>query len=374
MNKINKCKIGVVIVNFNSEHHLYKCIDAIKQQEISFEKGIVIDNDPDNKSHSIDDLLPDGWEYIWLGYNAGFAEANNIGVEKLHSCQWVALVNPDAYLHPAWLKHMVDATNRYKNYTFFSSKLLSANEPSITDGVGDVYHMSGLVWRAGHGDKVIIHREREVFSPCAAAAIYSRKAFINAGGLDPDFFCYAEDVDLGFRLRLLGYRCLLVTEAIAYHVGSTSSGGRHSSFSVYHGHRNIPWVFIKNMPFIFLWLFLPLHFALNIFTICWFIFKGHGKIIIKAKIDAIRGLPKMIAKRKIIQNRRKIKYKTLFSLFDKRLLPDRRYNLTLSLQKSLGFQSQGYQRRSRSKLLRVLGNAGSVALKAFLLGKKDGIK
>jgi GT2 family glycosyltransferase len=90
--------------------------------------------------------------------------------------------------------------------------------------------------------------ECEIFSPCAAAALYRRSALLEVGGFDEDFFCYVEDVDLGFRLRLAGYRCLYVPLSVAHHIGSGTTGGKNSDFSVYHGHRNLVWAFVKNMP------------------------------------------------------------------------------------------------------------------------------
>ena len=96
----------------------------------------------------------------------------------------------------------------------------------------------------------------EIFAPCAAAALYRRAAFLEAGGFDEHFFCYMEDVDLGFRLRLLGYRCGYAPAAIVHHVGSGTTGAR-SPFTVYHGHRNLVWTYVKNMPTPWFWLYLP---------------------------------------------------------------------------------------------------------------------
>jgi GT2 family glycosyltransferase len=121
------------------------------------------------------------------------------------------------------------------------SKLVKAADLAVLDGVGDAYHISGLVWRMGHGEPVASFSEqvREVFSPCAAAALYRRSVLLEVGGFDEDFFCYVEDVDLGFRLRLAGHKALSVPDAVVYHVGSATTGGQHSDFAVYHGHRNL---------------------------------------------------------------------------------------------------------------------------------------
>jgi len=187
---------------------------------------------------------------------------------------------------------------------------------------GDAYHISGLVWREGHGKPVVSATQdnREIFSPCAAAALYRRDALIEAGGFDEDFFCYVEDVDLGFRLRLLGYRCLQVPAAVAHHVGSATTGGKQSDFAVYHGHRNLVWCYVKNMPPVLFWLLLlPLHLAMNLAAIAVYILRGQGHVILKAKRDALYGLPMVWKKRKHIQSGRTAGYAEIWRAMRKTL-------------------------------------------------------
>ena len=96
----------------------------------------------------------------------------------------------------------------------------------------------------------------EVFAACAAAALYRRDAFEALGGFEERFFCYYEDVDLGFRLRLAGGRCVLEPRAIVRHVGSASSG-QVSGFAEYHGTRNRLWTFLRDMPTALMPIALP---------------------------------------------------------------------------------------------------------------------
>jgi GT2 family glycosyltransferase len=259
-----------------------------------------------------------------LNANLGFARGNNLAVEMLASqTQWIALMNPDAFARPDWLEKLLAAAELNPEFDVFGSKLVNEADPTKLDGTGDVYHMSGLVWRSGHGKLAssVMDVEREIFSPCAAAAIYRRSVFEKVGGFDEDFFCYVEDVDLGFRMRLAGARCLYVPDSLVQHVGSGTTGGQHSGFSVYHGHRNLVWTFVKNMPGILFWLLLPLHVALNVLTIVWFTLRGQGTVIWRAKRDAVRGLPKMWRKRQQIQKNRVASIASIWRMLDKRLLP-----------------------------------------------------
>ena len=255
--------------------------------------------------------------------NIGFAAGNNRLLRYAKSCPWVALVNPDAFLEPDWLSKMLSAARAHPAYSFFASRLVQSANHKILDGEGDRMHVFGLAWREGHGQVIPqgANAPREVFSPCAAAALYQREAFESAGGFDEDFFCYFEDVDLGFRLRLAGHRCLLVPDAVACHVGSATTGGQHSDFAIYHGHRNLVWTFVKNMPGALFWLLLPAHIVLNVVTIIWFSLQGQGVVILKAKWDAICGIPRMWKKRRNIQRNRNASVSDIWKALDKSFLP-----------------------------------------------------
>jgi GT2 family glycosyltransferase len=185
--------------------------------------------------------------------------------------------------------------------------------------------MSGLVWRERHGARQQAGDlvPQKIFSPCAAAALYRRQALVDVGGFDEDYFCYVEDVDLGFRLRLAGHKAMYVPDAVVHHVGSATTGGQHSDFSVYHGHRNLVWTFVKNMPGVLFWLLLPLHLMMNAMMLVWFIARGQGQVILRAKRDAIKGLPKAWLKRRQIQERRVASIKDIWRALDKRVLPSK---------------------------------------------------
>lgn len=314
-------KVGVAIVNWNSQEMLARTLHALAKQTKAPYRIVVIDNA--SKDFSPVDGAPANTVYRRLETNTGFARGNNIAVEALQDCDWIALVNPDAFLEPNWIEIVLRAAVEQPEYAFFATKTLIEATPHLLDGAGDAYHVSGLVWRRGFGrpESAQSGSRREVFGPCAAAAVYKREAFEMVGGFDEDFFCYVEDVDLAFRLRLAGYRCLYVPEAVALHVGSGTTGGQHSPFSIYHGHRNIVWTYVKNMPGWSFWAVLPLHIAMNIGVLLFYAFHGQGKIIFKAKCDALKGIPSMWKKRKLIQAQRRIAPLDVIRLMTKTLWP-----------------------------------------------------
>jgi GT2 family glycosyltransferase len=303
---VRAVRIAVVIVNWNGGDDLRTCLECLSRQERPPDKVVVVDNaSADGSLESALRAFP-STESIRLGTNVGFAAANNVALRACSDCDGLALLNPDAFPAPSWLKHLSAAAEGHPGHAAFASQLRSATDDRLLDGAGDVYHVSGLVWRAGHGVPVPAPEgPRDVFSACAAAALYRRDALLEVGGFDERYFCYLEDVDLGFRLRLRGHRCLYVPDAVARHVGSRTTG-RGSDFSTYHGHRNLVWTFFKDMPAPLLALYLPQHVLLNVMSVLWFSARGRPGVILRAKWDALRGLAGVLAERRRVQRERRV--------------------------------------------------------------------
>ena len=318
--------MSVIIVNWNGGDFLERCLSALMAQTVKPHEILLLDNASSDGSVEIARRFS-SVRLLAQGSNTGFARGNNLAIDVASDeSGWIALLNPDAFPEPQWLEKLLATAQSRPDFDVFGSKLVNAADPAVFDGTGDAYHISGLVWRTAHGIPVsaLGESECEVFSPCAAAALYRHSAFVALGGFDEDYFCYVEDVDLGFRMRLTGHRCLYVPGSVAHHVGSGTTGGQPSDFSIYHGHRNLVWTFVKNMPGVLFWLLLPLHVALNLVSVIWFSLRGQGAVILRAKRDALFGLPTMWRKRQQIQKARVASTREIWWVLDKRLLPIRR--------------------------------------------------
>lgn len=310
----------VVIVNYNGGDLLQRCLDHVSIQTLQPTHVVVVDNGSSDGSVSSLKEMPNLTVH-YTGNNLGFAGGNNWFLSQCDT-DLVVLLNPDAFPEPDWLANLLEAARKHPDVAAFGSVQILYGSNSLIDGFGDVYHASGLVWRRGHGQQFLDFEKIscDIFSPCACAALYRREIINDVGGFDEDFFCYIEDVDLGFRLRLAGHKAMLVPDAVVHHHGSATTGGQHSNFSVYHGHRNIVWAYVKNMPGWLFWLFFPLHVSMNIAVIAWFVVRGQGKVILKAKRDAILGLPRMWSKRIIIQGERRVSTMSIWKALDMRFL------------------------------------------------------
>ncbi len=318
--------ISIIIVNWNAEKYIERCIRSLLNQTILPHEIIVVDNMSTDNSISILKSI-EGIKLYSLNKNTGFASGNNYGVQKSSpECEWIALVNPDAFPESDWLEKNIEAIAANPDYGSFGSVLINANDDKYLDGVGDVYHLTGRVKRRCYRElkSRCKFKTNDIFSPCAAAAIYRREVFLDMGGFDEDYFCYVEDVDLGFRFQLMGYRSLLVSNAKVHHVGSGTTGGQKSDFSVYHGNRNLIWTYIKNMPGILFWLFLPMHVLFNIISIFNYSLRGRSRVIIRAKLDALAGLTMMWRKRQLIQDASRVSVSDVWRILNKRMWPSRR--------------------------------------------------
>jgi GT2 family glycosyltransferase len=304
--------ISIVIVTWNSSRYLFRCLTALARQTFTDFEILIIDNGSTDTTLDILKTYRPSIKVRSLPENLGFAVANNIGA-RLARGKWLALLNADAFPEPDWLEQLLRAADDNPEFTFFASRQIQANAPDLLDGTGDIYHVSGLAWRQNYNHPVSEYgiQSGEVFSACAAAALYPRDEFIKVGGFDEDYFSYHEDVDLGFRLRLIGGRCLYVPQAVVYHVGSASTG-KSSDFAFYHGHRNLVWTFFKDMPAALFWIYLPLHMLMNIFFSVSFLIKEKRSIVFKSKIDAFRALPVILRKRNCIQQSRIVSSKEIY--------------------------------------------------------------
>lgn len=303
--------ISVIIVNWNGRECLSRCLDALSKQTFTEFELIVVDNGSSDFSA---DMVEQHYRHARLlrqQENLGFAKANNLAAAAARG-EWLALLNNDAFPEPRWLEELVEATWRYPDYAGFGSCQIQANNPALLDGAGDIYHVVGLSWRRGYGQRLDTFENVsiDIFAPCAAAALFRRARFLEVGGFDEQFFCYCEDVDLAYRMNLRGDRFRYIPSARVHHVGSASTG-KSSDFAHYHSHRNLVWMFVKNTPDSLFWRYLPGHILLNVVSLIYFFFVGKGGTTWNAKVDAVKRLRQVWLQRVKIQSARAIQTEEL---------------------------------------------------------------
>ena len=175
------------------------------------------------------------------------------------------------------------------------------HDPRVIDSAGDGLLRWGGAFKRHHGASVDAATESgEVFGVCGAACVIPRRVFDELGGFDEDFFVSHEDVDLSYRARLLGYPCRYVADAIVRHHGSVTLG-RVSPFAVFHGQRNLEWMYLKNTPASLLLRTMPGHLVYTAAAAVHFTRTGLLGPFLRAKWSALVGLPRLLRKRAHVQ-------------------------------------------------------------------------
>ncbi len=297
--------ISVAIVTFQSAQTLERCLAALKAQTFTDFELLIADNASSDGAPQAAAKADPRLRLLDMASNLGFAAANNRAAEAARG-RWLVLLNPDAYPQPDWLEQLLACAAAHPQAHCFTSRQLMAQDPSRLDGLGDAMTFIGFPFRGGYGrpDPGPDTPAREVFSPCGAAMMIDRALFLSLGGFDETYFCYCEDVDLGYRLRLLNEPIIAEPKACVLHEGSASTGGRRSDFSLFHGARNRLWTFIKNTPPLLFWPTLPLHAVATLALWLAASGRGEGEAVARGLMAGLTGLGPVWRDRDVVQSRR----------------------------------------------------------------------
>ena len=321
--------VDIIIVNWNGLEHLSVCLSSLLNQSYINKNIFFVDNGSDDQSiEYVGENFP-SIQVISLESNFGFCGGNNVGIRNSKS-EFVALINNDTEADINWLNNSVNTLLNNPEAGFVASRLCNYNERNIIDSCGDLYYRSGYPekrgWLLNFSDDY--NKQMWVFGACAGAALYRRSMLENIGLFDIDFFNYMEDVDLSFRAQLYGYRCIYEPKAVVYHkVGATSS--LNSKARTYWSHRNHWYAIIKNFP-----SKLLLKYSLHILIADFLVFissiiQGNIFLFFQARMEVIKNLPKLLNKRKKIQEKKKVNSQYIDSIISKNWIKQRIKNKKL---------------------------------------------
>lgn len=316
----------MIIVTHNRRELLVLSLDSIQKQEDALFETIVVDN------ASTDDTVA----YVGLNYpnikiihnksNLGFCEGNNVGICAANT-PLIALLNNDAEADPLWLRELIRGFEKQPDVAMVASKILQYEDPSRIDKVGHLIYWDGQNRGRGMGelDEGQYDVAEEVLWPDGCAAAYRRDAVLKVGGFDKDFFAYADDADLGFRLRLAGYKAVYVpTAKVLHRRGSTL--GRTNPIRIHLIERNRVLLAFKLFPWPLL-LLNPFFYGLRLVRGFWAALRGKGEsahnsqergklslavTLLKADWEAIRMMPLMWPKRREIARFQRISSMDIF--------------------------------------------------------------
>jgi GT2 family glycosyltransferase len=288
-------KVSIVIPNFNGKHFLNDCFKSLLKQKNQIEEIILVDNGSRDGSQDFIKKYMEKYSFFKIienEKNLGFSVAVNQGIEASKS-DFVFLLNNDVEVDEYSIVNLLKCINSRPKIFSVASKMIQFNNRNLIDDAGDMYTILGHTKRLGFNkESTKYNSSKEIFSSCGGAALYRKSVFKEIGYFDESFFAYMEDVDIGYRGKIAGYKNLYCPKSKVYHVGSGSSGSQYNSFKIKLSAKNNVLVFYKNMPLPQLIINSPFLLLGFFIKFLFFSFKGYGKLYLSGLKKGINNLKK----------------------------------------------------------------------------------
>lgn len=297
--------LSVVIPTFARSDLLVSAIDSLLDQSMDDIEVIVVDNaSPTNISSMVHARFGKRVRSIRLASNLFYCGAANCG-HSMSRGRFLAVVNDDCRVEPDWAEHVVETFERYPDIGSVATLVMREGNPGIVDSAGDHLDITGraanLYWNRPVTE--VPTTLTSVFSAAGSCAAYRRTAFEEAGGFDNDFIAYLDDVDLGFRLQLMGRMTMFNPLCRAHHIGGGTPKRRRSA--IFLTERNMVWNIVKNMPEPVLYRHMLTIVLSNLRPAP---IHGGGSVPawIAGKRAALMGIRRCLRKRKLVQATRRV--------------------------------------------------------------------
>lgn len=279
-------EVTIIIPNYNGKKLLENCIKILERQTCQEFKLLVIDNG--SKDGSTDVTSESLYmEMVALPENTGFCGAVNLGFE-MTTTPYAILLNNDTEAEPHFVEELLKGIRQSERIFSCGAQMLDFKQRELLDNAGDLYTLPGWAVARGKGRPAADYgKQTDVFSCCGGAVIYRMSVLKQIGVMDEKHFAYLEDLDLGYRARIAGYRNRYIPEAKVYHVGSATTGSRYNEKKVFLAARNSMFVIYKNMPLLQFLINLPFLFAGVLVKWLFFCKKGFGRRYLEGIAEGI---------------------------------------------------------------------------------------
>lgn len=322
-----KNRVFVVIPNINGEDRLEASVKSVLAQTFKQFTLVIVDNGSTDASVDImkrcakkDPRVRN----IFREKNYGYTGGVNPGIEQAiaEEADYVATFNNDAIADKNWLKELTMHLDEHPEAGAAACSFQSI-DGSHYDSTGDIFTVWGLPYPRGRDEPVRgqYDHKTNIFGASGGSSLFRVSALKQVGIFDQDFFAYSEDIDLGFRLQLGGWKVHFVPTARVYHdQGSTSRS--MPGFTVMQTMKNYPMVIIKDVPGRLLWRIVPRFlFAYSMFF--WkAVLRGKGVPACKGLGRMLMLTPKKLAERHRIQKNRKVSAEYIWAILTHDLPPN----------------------------------------------------
>ncbi len=223
-------KISIVIVNYNGKHLLKECFESLQNLIYDNYEIILVDNNSTDGSIQFIESHYPLTKILKLEKNFGFAYPNNLGAQ-IGNGDFILFLNNDTIVKPDSVKELVKVFYDDPQIGIAQSLLLHQN--GEVDSSGDFIDKNGVSFSSHEKFTQI----REILSAKAASMMIKKDLYFKLNGFDEQFYATFEDVDIGWRCWILGYKVVLVPSSIVYHKGGETINKIKNSIS-FHGYKN----------------------------------------------------------------------------------------------------------------------------------------
>ncbi len=313
-------KVAIILINYKdyAKKYLDECLDSIRKQDYSGEFFVyIVDNETSDETYSyLKEKAPEA-KIIRNEKNDGFAKGNNDAIKQAFKdeCNYFYLLNMDTVSDKSSLSEMLKTIKSDEKFGAVQARLMLYSETSKINSLGNNTHFLGFGFCNAYNE---IYRPEKVvdktkmFYPSGAAVMFRREVLEKTGLFDEDYFMYNEDQDLGWRVWLAGYQCVLSKNAVVYH---KYEFGRSIS-KYYFMDKNRIITALKNYKIITLILFFPAFLIMEL-GLFYFAIKNNWykeKIKIWLSFFTLSFWKKIIIKRREVKKIRKIKDRNIINL------------------------------------------------------------
>ncbi|MHB8442764.1 MAG: glycosyltransferase family 2 protein [Patescibacteria group bacterium] len=321
-------RVSIITINYNGLNDTIECLESLKKIDYPNYEVFVVDNaSRNNEGDKLKKKFGDYIKLIQSDKNLGFAGGNNFAIREIikeSKSKYICLLNNDTVVDKSFLDHLVEKAESDSNIASVMPQSLQYYNINMIDSCGIYYYKSGISLILNlNKEKDTVFKEK-LFSSEGVCSIYRIQALKEIAYkdeyFDEDFFMYAEDLDLGFRLIHKGYISEFEVKSIIYHKRGTTAG-KESDFARYHHSRNILLTIYKNYPTYFLLKYfisiLIMQFGLGIL----YLKRGKLKILFKSYIGCFKMIPLIHKKREFILKSSNVKNKELIMFFEESVFP-----------------------------------------------------
>jgi GT2 family glycosyltransferase len=324
--------VSAIVVNWNGGAMLLDALASLFAQTWPSLEVILVDNaSTDGSAEQAKRTFGCRLKVVQNARNEGFAGGNNAGF-RAASGEWMFLLNSDAVCDPDAVAELMQFVADKPDVGQLACRIVQMDQPHFFDSTGLLLYPDGIARTRGWQEKDIgqYDRAEEVLAPHGCACALRTSMLDRIGDFDEDFFCYFEDLDLGMRGQLAGWKCWYVPGSRVRHRKS-STAGNYSVFKAYHVERNRYFCLWKWMPR-FLVLVSPL-FTLNRYAMQGYAAYTHqglssdfvkeyslarlAVLLVQARVAAWWRLPRMLKKRRQIRDSRTLSTREWYDLISR---------------------------------------------------------